>query len=70
MSPSSTTKYQGEMKSRPLVKVVGRGNINIYFHILNLFNGHVASSILGKVRNSSMTVIWFTMHLSFIEFVQ
>jgi hypothetical protein len=52
-----------------LVKVVG-GSISIYFLTLNLVNGHVASSILGKVRISSMTVIWFTMHLSSIKFVQ
>ena len=69
MSPTSTTKYQGETKSPPPVKVVG-GIINVYFHIVNLFNGHFASSILGKVRNSSMTVIWFTMHLNSVTFVQ
>ena len=51
-------------------KSCGGGNINIYFHILNLFNGHVVSSILGKVRNSSMTVIWFTMHLNSVTLVQ
>ena len=70
MSPSSTTNYQGETKSLPPVKVVFGGIINIYFHILNLFNGHVASSILGKVRNSSMTISQFTISLNSGTFVQ
>ena len=52
-----------------LVKVAG-GSISIYFLTLNLVNGHVASSILGKVRNSSITVIWFTMHLNSVTLVQ
>ena len=51
-------------------KSCGGGNINIYFDILNVFNGHVASSILGKVRNSSITIIWFTMHLNSVTSVQ
>ena len=70
MSPSSTIKYQGETKISTSRKSCGGGIINIYFHTLNFFNGHVESSILGKVRNSSMTVIWFTMCFHSVTFVQ
>ena len=69
MSLTSTIKYQGETKFSPPARVVG-GNIAIYYHILKLMNGRVASSILGKVRNSSMTVIWFNMHLNSVTYVQ
>ena len=69
MSLTSTTKYQGETKLCPPVKVV-EGKINIYYHILKLINGHIISSILGKVRNSSITVIWFTIRLNSVTYVQ
>jgi len=49
---------------------VGGGEITIYYHTLKLMNGHVVSSILGKVRNSSMTVIWFTIRLNSVTFIQ
>ena len=70
MSLTSTIKYQGEIKPQPPVKAVVGGKITIYYHTLKLMNGHVVSSILGKVKNSSMTIIWFIIRLNSVTFVQ
>ena len=54
----------------PSRKSCGGDKINIYYRTLKLINGHIISSILGKVRNSRITVIWFTIRLNSITFVQ
>lgn len=69
MPPTSTTKYQGETKFSPPVRFAG-GGVNINFQLLVSKDGPVVLWALDKVRNSSMTVIWFTMHLNSTLFVQ
>ena len=70
MSPSSTTKYQGETKSPPPVKVVGGGKRITDYQALSLINSHDMSSVLGKVRNPIITISQFTMHLNSVTLVQ
>ena len=62
-------KYQGETNFKSHVKAVW-GNIKTYFQTLNLFTSLVESSILGKVRNSSMIIGQFTIRLNSAAYVQ